>query len=308
MNKEIKNLPASVHQRLKNLTSQSGKTFQEVFYYYAMERFLYRLACSQYSKYFVLKGGLMFIAWGIPLRRLTRDIDLQGIQYYSIEDVLTIVRNICTLNVEPDGMTYLPDSVRGETIMNQAKYPGIRIYFNGHLGNALIPLHLDISFANVITPSEITIKYPSLIDMPGFEMLGYPYETAIAEKFQSMVELGTINDRLKDFFDIWLLSQQIEILGPSLLDAIQATFLNRGTPLPDNLPTALKLDFAVKKQSDWERFLKRSRLDTNEFPSFKNIILTLQELLWPIMVAANQHRPFTKLWKNGGPWEDLADR
>jgi hypothetical protein len=78
MKKEIKDLSASVHARLKNLAKQSGRTFQELFYYHAMERFLYRLFNSQYSNSFILKGGLMFKGWGIPLRRPTRDIDVQG--------------------------------------------------------------------------------------------------------------------------------------------------------------------------------------------------------------------------------------
>ena len=91
--------------------------------------------------------------------------------------------------------------------MDEADYPDIRIYFDGYLGDASIQLHLDVSFSNVITPSEIDVEYPSLLNMPSFEIRGYPYETAISEKFQSMVELGSINDRVKDFFDIWLLSQ-----------------------------------------------------------------------------------------------------
>jgi len=302
MKKEIKNLPASVHARIKNLAKQSGRTFQEIFYYYAMERFLYRLSNSRYSNSFILKGGLMFKGWGIPLRRPTRDIDVQGYQENSINNLVTIVQNICVQDVEPDGMWFDPDSVRGENIVNEAEYQGIRIYFIGYLGKAPVHLHLDVSFANVITPAEIEVEYPPLLNMPSFEIRGYPYETAISEKFESMVKLDSINDRMKDFFDIWLLSQHVEIQGTTLVKAIQATFNNRKTPLPINMPTALTSEFALLRQADWERFLNRSDLNVLEYPSLDEIISVLREFLWPVVLAAVNNTPFDNTWNVGGSW------
>jgi predicted nucleotidyltransferase component of viral defense system len=266
MKKEIKDLSASVHHKLKILALQRGRTFQEMFYEYAIRQFLYRLFSSQYSNSFILKGGLMFIGWGIPLRRPTRDIDVQGSQESSAENMVTIVQNICSHDVVPDGMRFDSDSVRAETIMNEADYQGIRVYIDGYLGNAFIHLHLDASYANVITPSEIEVEYPSLLNMPTFMIRGYPYETAISEKFQAMVALDSLNDRMKDFFDIWLLSHEVNILGSTLTKAIQATFKNRKTPLPTQLPTALTTDFAKLRQADWERFLRRSSLNVHEYP------------------------------------------
>lgn len=302
MKKKIRNLPASVHQRLKNLARQRDRTFQELFYYYAMERFLYRLSNSQYSNGFILKGGLMFIGWGIPLRRPTRDIDVQGYQENSIENLEIIVKSICIQDVEPDGMWFDPGSVRGENIINEADYQGIRIYFVGYLGNASIQLHIDVSYANVITPSEINVTYPSLLEMPSFEIRGYPYETAISEKFQSMVELDSINDRMKDFFDIWLLSQQVDIQGTMLAKAIQATFKNRETSLPTKMPTALTNEFAMSRQEDWERFLRRSELNVLEYPSLDEIISTLREFIWPVVAAVANNESFKNTWNAGGPW------
>jgi hypothetical protein len=304
MKKEVKNLPASVHQRLKNMAASSGRPFQELFYYHAMERFLYRLSNSEYSESFTLKGGLMFRGWGIPLRRLTRDIDVQAYANNSIENLEAIVRDICEQEVEQDGMRFDPDSVRGEQIMNEADYPGTRIYFIGYLGNASIHLHLDISFANVITPATVRVAYPTLLDMPGFEIRGYPYETAISEKFQSMVALGDINDRIKDFFDIWLLSQQVDIQGSTLAEAIQATFENRKTPLPAVLPEALTDEFGSLRQADWERLLRRSNLSLSEFPSFAEVLSILREFLWPVVQASREGIVFEQIWKAGGSWGD----
>lgn len=245
----------------------------------------------------------MFKGWGIPLRRLTRDIDVQAYLENSIENLVTIVKDICTQVVEPDGMWFDPASVSGESIMNEADYPGIRIRFMVYLGKVPIHLRLDASFANVITPTAIVVEYPSLLNLPSFEIRGYPYETTIAEKFESMVKLDSINDRIKDFFDIWLLSQQVEIQGTTLANAIQATFTNRKTPLPISIPVALTDEFGMLRQADWERFLRRSNLNVHEYPSFQELISKLYEFLWPVVLAVISNVPFEYFWKDGGPWK-----
>jgi hypothetical protein len=84
VSKEIKNLPHSVHTRLARIANENDQTFEQMFYFYALERFLYRLSRTKHAQRFVLKGALMFFGWGLPLRRLTKDIDLQG---YTANDV-----------------------------------------------------------------------------------------------------------------------------------------------------------------------------------------------------------------------------
>ena len=81
MTKTPKNLVASVQARLNNLARGQGRIHQELLQYYAIERFLYRLSESQFRDSFVLKGGVVFIAWRIPLRRPTRDIDLAVLKF-----------------------------------------------------------------------------------------------------------------------------------------------------------------------------------------------------------------------------------
>jgi predicted nucleotidyltransferase component of viral defense system len=304
MRKEVKNIPASIHDRLKRLARTSGRPFQEYLYYYAIERFLYRLSCSKHKELFVLKGGLMFFGWGIPLRRPTRDIDLQGYLGNRVDELISIVKEICTQEVDPDGMRYDPDSIREEQIIDIVNYPGVRVYFTGYLGQASIHLHLDISFANVITPGEITFDYPTLLGFPVFSLRGYPIETAIAEKVQAMVILENINDRMKDFYDVWLLSQQVDLPGETLVDAIRATFAARETRLPTETPTALSGIFAEQRQTDWEQFLKRSLLDTEDVPAFIHVIDSLNQFLWPILIAASREIPFELIWKAGGPWQE----
>jgi hypothetical protein len=305
MKKQIKNKPASVHDRLMQVARANHQTYQEVFYYYALERFLYRLARSDYSTSFVLKGGMMFYGWGIELRRPTRDIDLQGYVKNSVKDLINIVKDIC---VEPidDGMFFDPESVRGEEINLELKYRGIRVSFVGNLGESPIWLHVDVSFANVITPSEVQIKYPTLLDKETFSILGYPIETAIAEKFEAMVSLGEINDRLKDFYDLWILSEEVSLDGMVLMRAIKSTFRNRNTEITDKIPIAFSEGFINNKQSTWLSFLKRNNINKNyngiDISDFNKIIQRLREFLLPIYFAIAKVENYTCTWIPDKGW------
>ncbi len=140
MSKAPKNLVASVQARLNNLTRDQGRTHQELLQYYAIERFLYRLSESEYRDGFVLKGGVVFIAWRIPLRRPTRDIDLHGRTPYEIADVVEIVKRICLQPGPPDGLNFDASSVKGERIQGRAEIEGVRMQFTAFLGNARIPI------------------------------------------------------------------------------------------------------------------------------------------------------------------------
>jgi predicted nucleotidyltransferase component of viral defense system len=307
MKREVSNVPRSIHDRLLRTAKQEGRTFQELFYYYAIERFLFRLANSPYSNKFVLKGGLMFFGWGISLRRSTRDIDVQGYVMNTIEELEIIVKEICSQDVEDDGMRFDTNTVRGEPIITEANYQGARIFFRGYLDNALIQLHLDISFGNPIVPSEILVYYPSVLGLPAFPINGYSIETTIAEKLQAMVSLGRINDRLKDFFDLWLLSQEVNISGRTLVKAIEATFRTRNTDIPLSSPDFLSSDFADKKNQEWERFLKRCMFDLTVYPSFSAVLSILKDFLLPVMHAALNNAPFDCIWIAGESWSPILD-
>lgn len=103
---ENKNLPASVHQRLLNKAKETNRPFNEVLQYYAIERFLYRLSRSPSADRFVLKGALMFTAWGVVGFRATRDIDLLGIASNAVDQIVTMFQQICAVRVEADGLVF----------------------------------------------------------------------------------------------------------------------------------------------------------------------------------------------------------
>ena len=134
--RELKNLAASVHQRLLNQAHATGRPFNEILQYFAMERFLYRLGESPLSRSLILKGALMFSVWRAPLSRPTRDIDLLGRIPSRVEEVEDAIRTICDQEVQPDGLVFLGDTVSGKPIMQQAKYVGVRVGFLAMLGRA----------------------------------------------------------------------------------------------------------------------------------------------------------------------------
>ncbi len=256
------NLAASIHQRLLNKATQEYRPFNELLQYYTIERFLYRLGQSQYCENFILKGALAFLAWQVPLTRPTRDMDFLAYMENSIENLVQTIQEICMETVEPDGITFPPESVAGEIIKEDAEYQGVRISFLGYLGKAKVPMRLDVGFADIVTPVPVEQEISTVLENMKPPCLRiYPPETVIAEKFQTMVLLGMVNSRMKDFYDLWFMVQSMEFDFGSLKEAISNTFRQRNTPLPREIPIALTIEFAVQKQAQWEAFLKKNKLE-----------------------------------------------
>ncbi|MDY7110225.1 MAG: nucleotidyl transferase AbiEii/AbiGii toxin family protein [Planctomycetota bacterium] len=218
-----RNIAASVHQRLKNAAAQSGERFNDLLQHYALERFLCRLAASPYRDRFVLKGALMLRVWEVSSIRPTRDIDLLGRTANEFERIAALVRDICNAPVDADGLTFDAGSVVVARIAEEAEYDGVRATFNGRLGNARIAMQVDIGFGDRVTPEPVEIEYPSVLGMPRAKIIGYTPETTIAEKLHVMLQRGTFNSRMKDFFDIWAISQARSFDGRLLSLAVRAT-------------------------------------------------------------------------------------
>ncbi len=298
--REIKNLPASVQSRLMALARERQRPFDELLQYYAIERFLYRLSRSKYGRKFLLKGALLFQAWGLTRYRPTRDIDLLGYTNNQVETLVKIVRDVCALSVPQDGIIFHPDSVRGERITEDADYEGVRVRCQGHLGRSRLHLQIDVGFADVVSPAPKNLKYPALLKMPAARLRGYPPESVVAEKLQAMAFLGIVNSRMKDFYDLWVLASRFSFKGSALKKAILQTFQNRGTEIVVDLP-ALTESFALEKQTQWQAFLTRSRID--DVPAkMSEVIHLLQGFIVPVLKACERNQPFTQTWKAGVTW------
>lgn len=297
---EIKNLAASVHQRLLNKSKEAHRPFNELLQYHAIERFLYRLSRSPFADLFVLKGALMFQAWGIPGFRPTRDIDLLGYTVNAIEPVVEAFQKICALDVEPDGWIFSPESVQGERIKEDADYEGVRITFTAWLGKTRAYMQIDIGFGDVAV--SVDVNYPAILNFPAPVLHGYSRETLIAEKFQAMVALGGANSRMKDFYDICVLSTRFDFDGLALQQAIEKTFRQRDTSLPVDVPVALTVDFAKRKTLLWDGFIRRMGLSQSEYSDFVGVVLTLQKFLLPPTQASAVGKEFWANWKKGDGW------
>ena len=267
-----------------------------------MERFLYRLSKSPYSANLVLKGALMLTVWEAPFSRPTMDIDFLGHIDNNIETITAIVADICSQKVEPDGITFDPTSIKGEHITEDADYEGVRVRFHGSLGTANFTMQLDIGFGDVVIPAPASLEYPTILDLPVPKLRGYSRESSIAEKFEAMVKLGALNSRMKDFFDIWLLSRQFDFQGPTLAAAIKKTFSTRGTGIQLE-PVALTNSFAVDSARgvQWQGFIRKNRLlDVPQ--DFGEVIRAIRAFLRPAAETLTEKRTFDSVWKAPGPW------
>jgi hypothetical protein len=179
----------------------------------------------------------------------------------------------------------------------------VRLTFVAFLEKARIPMQIDIGFGDVVTPSAEDRSYPTLLDLPAPHLRMYPRETVVAEKFEAMVQLGTLNTRMKDFFDIWLLASQFSFTGPELAQAIEKTFAHRGTKL-DAEPVALTPSFmaAESTQKQWAAFVKRSQLD-NAPKTLDDARAQLRNFLLPVAMAVLAAQSFPGRWSPPGPWQ-----
>lgn len=199
----------------------------------------------------------MFLAWGASTYRPTWDIDLLGFTTNELDGVEKIFREICDQVVETDCLLFDKETVKSERITEDANYKGVRINLTGYLGKAIIPLQIDIGFADVVSPAPIILKYPTILPMPAPKLRGYPPESVVVEKLQALVFLGSINSRMKDFYDLWMMTEQFQFDGQKLQKAIVNTFNRRNTPLPRETPIGLSEIFASGNQTQWQAFLQR---------------------------------------------------
>jgi len=300
---KLKNMAASVRQRLSTLSQQRGEEFQFILSEYAIERLLYRLSRSKHSQRFVLKGAKLFTLWQEQPHRATWDLDLLSRGDNSIEKLEQTFREIVGTSVEDDGLIFEGASIRGEEIRADEEYQGVRIKMVARLANAQIPVQVDIGFGDIITPAPTVEEYPTLLDFPAPKVLTYSRETAVAEKLEAMISLGVINSRIKDFFDIRELALNFEFRGAVLTRAVRETFGRRRTKIPTETPIALTEEFVDQpgRQAQWRAFVRKGRL-SSDTDALDNVIPTLREFLLPVLTAAAENTELNAIWNPGGPW------
>ena len=280
-----------MRQRLLNRSREAGEDYNLLLARYGNERLLYRLSVSPHAGRFVLKGALLFAAWTGTPHRPTRDLDLLGRGDPSPHALAGVFRELCDLPVDrDDGLRLDARDIVAREIREGHEYNGVRVTLPSLLGNARVPLQVDVGFGDAITPVPVTLTYPTLLpDSPPPVLAAYPPETVVAEELQAMVDLGLANTRMKDFYDAWLLLRDVDLDDAVLAEAVRATFARRGTPLPPEVPTALTAAFADDgaKRRHWDAFVRRAGRATG-CPDLPGVVATLRGRLLPLLRRASQ--------------------
>lgn len=308
MTQTITNLPASVRARLLGIAREQGIDFQLLLNRYIIERFLYRLSRSPEREKFALKGAMLFALWVPDPYRTTRDLDLLGEGSNDVEDMVRRMAIICRTSVQADGVTFDDGNIAGEQIRAEDAYVGVRIHIPASIGNARTRIQIDIGIGDA-APGAHDEDYPTYLDFPAPRLRVYSKEDSIAEKFEAIVALGMTNSRMKDFFDIWVLSRDFAFSGATLGSSIRQTFARRGREIPSSVPLGLSAAFAAGdvQNQRWKGFLRRSALPTPH-PTFAQVVASVEAFLMPVALALVENREPPAEWAAGGRWAAGKDR
>ena len=221
---------AQLRGRIKSLAQQNQADARILIRMYMMERFLERLSISRYKDNFIIKGGILVASLiGVALRS-TMDIDttIKNLNL-SEEDIQRTVEEICAINLQDDVSFQIKQISH---IMDEMEYPGIRITMNAYLDKILVPLKIDVSTGDVITPQEIEYQYKLMLDDRSISLWTYNLETVLAEKLQTILVQGPLNTRMRDFYDVYVLTRvYANTIDQQILSAaFQATCTKRSSP------------------------------------------------------------------------------
>ena len=221
--------PEQIKGRIKSVAKQNNADARTLMRIYMMERFLERLAQSEYRDNFIIKGGILVTAMIGVAHRSTMDIDtsMKNLNL-SAEDALRVVNQVKDIDLD-DGVSFEVKDV--SNIMDEMEYPGIRVTMNANVGRLITPLKIDISTGDVITPRAIEFNYELLLEDRSISLWSYNLETILAEKLQTVLARGILNTRMRDFYDIRMLLDTYEdkVNKAVLKDAFAATCKKRGT-------------------------------------------------------------------------------
>jgi len=251
--------PEQIKGRIKSVAKQNNADARTLMRIYMMERFLERLAQSEYRDNFIIKGGILVTAMIGVAHRSTMDIDtsMKNLNL-SAEDALRVVNQVKDIDLD-DGVSFDVKDV--SNIMDEMEYPGIRVTMNANVGKLITPLKIDISTGDVITPRAIEFNYDLLLEDRSISLWSYNLETILVEKVQTVLARGILNTRMRDFYDIRMLLDTYEdkVNKAVLEDAFAATCKKRGTDhLQEQADDIIKIiDADEQLQVLWRAYQKK---------------------------------------------------
>lgn len=292
---------ASVLAKLKNKARETGKSLQVHLQLFCQEEFLRKLSMSKYADNLVLKGGLFIYTLTNFESRATVDIDFLMRQLpNSVEEIEKIITEILGVDT---GNDFIELSAKGfENISPQRKYKGVSFQIMGKIKNTRTPFNVDLGVGDIIVPkSEKRIIPVQLDEFTKPEISTYSLESTIAEKFDAILQLLEMTSRMKDFYDIYYLSNMFDFDGRKLQEAIFETLQNRGTTYSRDSLDKIK-EFANDAQmiSKWNLYLRTIKMPELEF---KTVIESIYIFLEPVWDAIISEEELFETWdKNAGKW------
>ncbi|MEO8313166.1 MAG: nucleotidyl transferase AbiEii/AbiGii toxin family protein [Pseudomonadota bacterium] len=294
---------ASTLARLRNIADASELSFNDVLQRYVTERFLARLATLPDAETVLLKGALMLGVWGVPRARPTMDIDLLRRGPADRNSLLDFVARCAAVPNAGDVVEFDAKSLVAEAITEDAAYSGTRLRLIARLGNVRQTVQVDFGVGDAVFPGPLRIEFPVLLGGQPIRLDAYPVEASIAEKFHAIVVRELRNSRMKDFYDIWILSRNCSFSREVLRGAIESTFHRRETALPAELLSALTEAFFADATHvrQWRAFT--NRIGAVELAnSLPQVATDIAAFLMPVvLIAPDSEGPAS--WRAGGPWE-----
>ncbi len=251
---------------VKNLAKEKGISAQLVMQNYMLERLLERISLSRYHSNFILKGGFLIASIVGLDTRATMDLDttVKGFTL-TLDAAREAFTEICQLPVEDDMSFEFLDCA---DIRETDDYPGIRVSLRAVYLTLSVPLKVDVTTGDRITPVEIEYELPLLFDDRKISVLAYNLETILAEKIETILSRGIANTRPRDFYDVYVLrALRKKKYRPKILrQALDATAKKRGSTVI--LPQYETILQAIESDAQMNRFWVKYR---EEFSYAKDI-------------------------------------
>lgn len=244
---------------IRNLSKEKSADAQILMRNYMMERFLERVSLSDYRDKFILKGGMLVAAMVGLDARSTMDMDatIKGATV-GLQEVEDMVTSIVSVQLD-DGVEFRVKRIA--EIMDEAEYPGIRVSMETAFDRVITPLKIDISTGDAITPREVRYRFQLMLEERTIEIWAYNLETVLAEKLETVVSRATTNTRMRDLYDLHILSQLYgqSIVAADLRAALTATAKKRGTEkyLPDALVVCDEVEASPAMEKLWIAYQKK---------------------------------------------------
>lgn len=217
----------SLKAKIRNVARKKNMSAQVVLQNYMFERFLERLSKSEYKGKFILKGGILIASIVGIESRSTMDMDTTVKDYpITHESLKTAMSDICEIDLSDDVIF----SFSGvDPIRNDDAYGGFKVSLQADYDTIIIPMHLDVTTGDAITPEEVLHHYKMIFKEESIDVWAYNIETILAEKVETILSRGELNTRPRDFYDVYILTRTQSYSNTVFINALTKTAEHRET-------------------------------------------------------------------------------